>query len=164
MLYAAGILLFVTLSFYAYRVGMHRGTDSANARRPPPASTEPASLEAQLSDAGHERQIARAQIEQRDKTIAELRQQLSSADGGNQWTESSEGPLGKRSATATRQDLVQQRTELAQKLDAAQSSSQALQQKLDALDQQSAQEAARAKALDTKVNDLTRLLHDREGH
>ena len=42
------------------------------------------------------------------------------------------------------------------------SNSQALQQKLDSLAQQSAQDAARAKTLDAKVNDLNRLLHERE--
>ena len=34
MLYAAGILLFLTLSFYAYRVGVHHATDIA--KIPPP--------------------------------------------------------------------------------------------------------------------------------
>ena len=67
-----------------------------------------------------------------------------------------------RAGDTTKQDLAQQRSELAQKLDAAMSSSQALQQKLDSLAEQSAQDAARAKALDAKVNDLNRLLHERE--
>ena len=34
MLYGAGVLLFASLSFYAYRVGVHRGTDSANSLSP----------------------------------------------------------------------------------------------------------------------------------
>ena len=51
---------------------------------------------------------------------------------------------------------------LAQKLDAALSASQGLQQKLDSLAQQSAQDTAPAKTLDAKVDDLNRLLRDRE--
>ncbi len=69
MLYAVGILLFVTLSFYVYRIGIHRGVESAKLA-PPSISPNQPSLEAQLSDAGHERQLASVQIEQRDKTIA----------------------------------------------------------------------------------------------
>src|SRR4029077_10035003 len=52
--------------------------------------------------------------------------------------------------------------ELGQKLDAAQNNSQALQEKLNSLAQQSAQDAARAKASEAKANDLTHLLQDRE--
>lgn len=164
MLYAAGILLFVSLSFYAYWAGVHRGTDIA--KLPPPPATDhiPTSLEAQLSDAAHERQIAHTQIEQRDKTIAELRQQLTQhvveVNGLKAAQDRLESDL--HSSDASNQDLVQQRTELAQKLDASQSSSQALLQKLDSLAQQSAQDAARVKTMDAKVNDLNRLLHDRE--
>ena len=61
MLYAAGILLFCALSFFAYRVGMQRGIDVAKA---PPAQIKKeetpsaqALLEEQLSDAGHDRAV-----------------------------------------------------------------------------------------------------------
>lgn len=67
-----------------------------------------------------------------------------------------------RAGDTTKQDLAQQRSELAQKLDAAQSNSQAMQQKLDSLTQQSAQDADRTRISDAKINDLTRLLRDRE--
>ena len=108
--------------------------------------------------------MARDQIDQRDKIIAELRQQsaqqLAEINGLKAAKDRLENDL--RAGDTTRQDLAQQRSELAQKLDAAMSGSQALQQKLDSLAQQSAQDAARAKTLDAKVNDLNRLLHDRE--
>ncbi len=67
-----------------------------------------------------------------------------------------------RAGDTTKQDLTQQRSELTQKLDAALSASQGLQQKLDFLAQQSARDIARAKTLDAKVDDLNRLLRDRE--
>jgi Anti-sigma-K factor rskA len=54
------------------------------------------------------------------------------------------------------------RTELGQKLEAAQTESQALQQQVASLTQQSTNETAQAKALGAKVDDLTRLLHDRD--
>jgi hypothetical protein len=58
--------------------------------------------------------------------------------------------------------LAQHRTEVTQKLEAAQASSQALQQKLDSMEAQSVQDSARAKTLDAKVSELTRLLRERE--
>ena len=82
MLYAAGILLFITLCLSAYWVGVRRGTDVAKSTPPPQANqaqvaTEnPASLEEQLSDAAHEREIARGQVAARDKSLADLRRQL----------------------------------------------------------------------------------------
>ena len=70
-------LAFHSFSFYAYRVGFTAELivqslllSSRCCRKPSPL------LEAQLSDAGHERQMARDQIEQRDKTITAMRQQL----------------------------------------------------------------------------------------
>ena len=52
------------------------------AKRPQPQPTKQeavpaqASLEEQLSDAGHDRAVANAEIAQRDKMIADLRRQL----------------------------------------------------------------------------------------
>ena len=131
---------------------------------PPTATRTQPSLEAQLSDGGHERQVASAQIEQRDKTIADLREQLARQSVEVNELKSAKTGLENdlRAGDATRQDLAAQRTELGQKLDAALLNSQALQQKLDSLAAQSAQDAARAKTLDAKVSDLNRLLEDRE--
>ena len=47
-------------------------------------------------------------------------------------------------------------------MDSAQNNSQVLQEKLDTLDQQSVRDTDRAKASETKVNDLTHLLQQRE--
>ena len=122
------------------------------------------SLEEQLSDAGHDREIASAQIKQRDKTIADLRRQLTEQSAEINQMKAAEERLESdvRVSDASRQDLAQQRAELGQKLDAAQNNSQALQEKLNSLAQQSAQDAARAKASEAKANDLTHLLQDRE--
>jgi hypothetical protein len=163
MLYAAGILLFLTLGFYAYRVSVRHPTDVA---QPPPQQRvqNEDSLEEQLSDASHDREIARAQIEGRDKTIANLRQQLAeqSAEINQMKAVQTQLENDLRAGDASRQDLTRQRADLAQKLDAAQTNSHTLQEKLDSLAQQSVQDAARAKASEAKANDLARLLQDRE--
>jgi hypothetical protein len=157
-------LLFVALSIYGYRIGIHRGAESVKSPPPQPTSATQSSLEAQLSDAGHERQIARAEIEKRDKTIADLRKRLTQqiADVSGLKAEKDRLENAIRASDTSGEVLAQQGRELAQKLDVATSSSQMLQQKLDSLAEQSSQDNARAKVLDAKVNDLTRLLHDRE--
>jgi hypothetical protein len=166
MLSAAGILLFVTLSFYSYRVGVSRGTATAAklGSRQPSAQGQPP-LEAQLSETSHERQIALAKVAERDKTIADLRRQLDQESLDINQMKSAQARLENdlRSGDATRQDLIRERADLAQKLAASQSSSQALQAKLDSLAQQSPQDAARTQASEAKVTELTQLLHDREG-
>jgi hypothetical protein len=164
MLYAAGILLFLTVGFYAYRLNVQHAPDVAQQPLPPPRGENQVSLEEQLSDAGHEREIASAQIKQRDKTIADLRHQLASQSAEINEMKEAEERLESdvRVSDASRQNLAQQRAELAQKLDAAQYNSQALQEKLNSLAQQSAQDGARAKASEAKAKDLTHLLQDRE--
>lgn len=128
MLYAAGILLFATISFYTYRVGTQLGfeTHKVSYEQPPPFNQQ--SLEAQLSDAGRERQLAREQVEQREKTIAALRQQMAQQVADINSLEAAKDRLESdlRAGDISRRDLIQQRAELAQRLDAAMSSSQAL--------------------------------------
>ena len=108
--------------------------------------------------------VAHAEITRRDKMIADLRRQLDRQSGEISQMKAAQDRLESnlREGDASRRELIQQRTELAQKLDSAQINSQALQGKLDTLDQQSVRDTDRAKASETKVNDLTRLLQQRE--
>jgi len=82
MLYATGVLLFVTLCFSAHWVGVWHGVDLAKSTSAAPPTQSPvekervASLGEQLSDAAHERQLARAQIAERGKAVAGLHRQL----------------------------------------------------------------------------------------
>lgn len=169
MLYAAGILLFCALSFFAYRVGMHRATNAAKGPQPEPtkqaaAAPAQAALEEQLSDAGHDRAIAKAEIAQRDKMIADLRRQLARqfAEINEMKTAQSQLEDNLRAGDATRQDLNQQKAELAQKLESAENNSHSLEEKLESLAQQSAQDTARAKASESKVNELTQQLQEQQ--
>ena len=170
MLYAAGILLFVTLCLSAYWVGVRHGTDVAKSAPAAPTTqiqvaTESAgSLEERLSDAAHERAIAHAQIAERDKALADLRRQLEKQSVEINRLKEAQDRLQAdlQSDQAGKQDFVHQRTELGQKLEAAQTESRTLQQQVTSLTQQSTSENAQAKALGAKVDDLTRLLRDRE--
>jgi hypothetical protein len=59
---------------------MHRATEIAKGSQPQPTKQETApaqaSLEEQLSDAGHDRVVANTEIAQRYTVIADLRRQL----------------------------------------------------------------------------------------
>ena len=168
MLYAAGILLFCALSFFAYRVDMRRGTDIANSPQPQLTKQQPspsaASLEEQLSDAGHNRAVVNTEIAQRDKVIADLRHQLArqSEEINEMKVAQNQLESNLRAGDASRQDLSQQKTELAGKLASAEDDSTLLEQKLDVLAEQSTQDAARAKASEAQVNDLTHQLEDQQ--
>jgi hypothetical protein len=168
MLYAAGILLFVAIGFFAYRVGVRRATETVQAPSAQPVQNEhglaQASLEEQLRDAGHDSVIAKAELAQRDKMITDLRRQLARQSGeiGDLKVARTQLESNLRSGDATKQDLSQQKALLAQKLESAENNSHSLQEKLDSLAQQSAQDAARTKASESKVNDLTQQLQEQQ--
>jgi hypothetical protein len=169
MLYAASILLFVALGISVYRIGIHRGTQSAAATPVPiPEDQNHANqiaLLQQVSDAGHEREILRSQIEQRDKMVASLRHELKqqSAEMGRMTVAQSRLETEMQSGQAGRQDLLQKRSDLNQRVEAAEAKTQGLNNTLDTLESQSSKDRQHAAALETKVTDLTRLLHDRDG-
>ena len=166
MLYAAGILLVVAVGFFAYRIGTHRATDVVRAPQPQPSEQQPgpaqSSLEEQLSDAGHDREVARAEVAQRDKMITDLQRQLArqSAKIGELKAAETQLESNLHAGDATQQDLSEQKTSLAQKLESAENNSHSLEEKLDSLAQQSAQDAARAKASEATVHELTEQLQE----
>jgi hypothetical protein len=167
-LYAAGILLFVALGVSAYRVGIHRGTESASVAVPSQGDQNNANqtaLRQHVSDAGYEREILRSQIEQRDKAVASLRHELEQQAAEMERMKVAQNRLGTelQNGQAGRQNLLQERTNLSQKLEAAEAKTQGLKDTLDSLEHQSAMDRQQATALEAKVTDLTRLLHDREG-
>jgi putative zinc finger protein len=163
-LYAAGILIFVALAVCAYQVGIRRGTNAAKVTAPHPDTQSLSSLEEKLSDTSHEREVARAQVEQRDSVIADLRRQLEqqSAKMDQMKTSQEQSDVALRNADAGRQELIQKQTEAEQKFNAAQLSAQALQTKLDSIAEQPSQDAKRAATLDARVNELTNLLRQRD--
>lgn len=166
-LYAAGILLFCALGFFAYRVGT-RTASVATLSQPLPAQLASASvqtsLEEQLSDAGHDRAVANAEIAERDKVIADLRRQMARQSTEINELKSAEARLegDLRAGDTSRQYLSQQKADLAQKLQSAETNSHVMQEKLDSMARQSSQDAAYASAAEAKVKDLTRQLQEQQ--
>jgi hypothetical protein len=164
-LYAAGVLLAIALGVCLYQVGMRRGTDIAKLPIPPSLPTQnETSLEAQVSDAAHEREVALAQIGQRDRQIADLRKQLEGQSVELTQMKAAQDRLAAdlNSKDAGAQNLAQQQAELKQKFDATQANAQGLQQKLDELSKHSPEDQARVGQLTAQVKDLTQSLHDRD--
>jgi anti-sigma factor RsiW len=163
-LYAAGVLLAVALGVCIYQVGIHRGVRTAELTRSPLDAQSQTSLEAQVSDAAHEHEVARTQIEQRDRVITDLRKQLEQQSVETNQLRVAQDRLENdlRSADTGKQDLTQQQTELKQKFDAAQSNAETLQQTLDELAKQSSQDAVRAGQTQAQLKELTQSLRDRD--
>ncbi|HEV2396211.1 MAG TPA: zf-HC2 domain-containing protein [Candidatus Sulfotelmatobacter sp.] len=165
-LYAAGVLLAIALGVSLYQIGIRHGVDTTKVVPAPaqPNSQNSTPLEAQVSDAAHEREVALAQVSQKDRQIADLRKQLERQSVELTEMKAAQDRLAAdlNSKDAGAQNLVQQQAELKQKFDAAQSNAQALQQKLDTLSKQSAEDQARAGQLTAQVKDLTQALRDRD--
>lgn len=165
-LYAAGILLCVAVGFFAYRVGAHRATEAVKAPPSQPSqqksTPDQAFLEEQLSDAAHDREVARVEVAQRDKMISELRRQLTreSAEIGEMKAAQNQLASNLHAGDRTKEDLSEQKAALAQKLESAENNSHSLEEKLDSLAQQSAQDTARAQASEATVHELTEQLQE----
>jgi hypothetical protein len=76
MPFAAAVLLALALGIAAYRTGVKRGTNVARTT-PEPPKNPPASLEEQVSDAGHEHAQLIGKLAEENRIIAHLRWQLS---------------------------------------------------------------------------------------
>jgi predicted nucleic acid-binding Zn-ribbon protein len=160
---AAGVLLCIALGVSAYRVGIRRGTESASVA-PVPDQSNQIVLQQQLSDAGHERKVLRSEMAQRDKVISDLRAQFDrqSAEMSRMKVSQNQLETDLSARQTGRQELLQQRSDLNQKLEAAESRTQVLQDRLSALDHQASDDKQRSIALEAKLTDLNRLLRDRE--
>nr|UXE46038.1 hypothetical protein Hi04_10k_c5548_00003 [uncultured bacterium] len=162
-MYAAGVVLAIALGISLYQVGMRRGVDTAKATLPPSVQQDLTPLEAQVSDAAHDRAIALAQVAQRDQQIAELRKQLEKQSAELVQMKAAQDQLASdlKNSNAGKDDLAKRQAELEAKLAVAQGSVQTSQQKLDGLLKQSSDEQARATELTATVNVLTKELNDR---
>jgi DNA repair exonuclease SbcCD ATPase subunit len=154
-LYAASILLFVSLGVLVYRLGVFQAARKVSRA----TRTEQFTLRAmqeRLSDAEHEYEAARIQLSERNGLIADLRHSLK-----RQAEEMShlkleqqqlEGRL--RDEESDKRSLLQERSELAQKNDADQAQVRGLQEKLGAQEKQASEKTLQAGLLETEVHDL----------
>ncbi len=156
--YAAGIILFVALGIVAYRTGIRRGVDVAR-ETPVQHETGIESLQAQLSDVGHEKMQISTQLEARDRTIADLKREFEEQSLELKNLKVSLNATGKIPA---RPEEASQKGGETERVAAREAGLQELQKRLDAQEQQRSEEAAQAKSLETKVSELTQIVRDRD--
>jgi len=160
---AASVLLAIALGVSAYQVGTRRGVRRAADLSFTIQKNESA-LEERVSDAGHERELLHFQIEQRDQEISSLRHAVEqkSLEISRLKLAQSQLETDFRNGQAGRQDWLQQRSELTERLEFAQTENQGVRGRLDTLERQATEDQQRTIVLEAKLTDLTRLLHDRE--
>jgi hypothetical protein len=158
MPFAAAVLLAVALSIAAYRSGVKRGTDVARST-PEAAKDSPVSLEEQVSDVGHERAQLLAKVAEQDRTIAELRRQLSEQQKIVGALVAANGDAHGATAAPNPNDSAAGDNP---QLEAAQSKLAELQKTIDAVSAQRDEVTSRAVTLDTEVGELTELVRERE--
>jgi hypothetical protein len=161
MPFAACILLMVALGIYAYRVGQSHNFEVAHATSGN-ADGRLEALEQRISDAGHEREILRAQLVDRDKVIAELRRQTELQSKSLEEMKSAQANLEQslQADDADKRRAEDERAGLTQSFDAAQASLQKMQSELDSARRQRVQDEAQDASLQSQIKDLSGQLQE----
>jgi len=118
---------------------------------PIPVQKDSVAFEQQVSDAAHEREVLGSQIGQRDNEIASLGRQLEQqlAEMGRMKIAQSQLESNLQNGEEGRQGLLQETSDLTQKLEAARTRTQDLEDKLQSLARQGSEDKERATALET---------------
>jgi hypothetical protein len=164
MPFAAAVLLTVALGIYSYQVGRRRTLEVTQVRPNSPADNRVNALERQMSDMGHEHEVLKTQLAERDRMIRDLRRQVEdqSAALGEAKRVQANLEQSLQNDQTEKQQLAQERSNFTQKLDAAQASLQKTQADLDSLRQQRSQDQSRSDSLEAQIRDLHGQLRDRE--
>ena len=163
MPFAAAVLLTAASVIYSYQFGKHKGQEVAETTLQSP-DTRLDALEQRISDMGHEREVLKAQVMQRDGMIVELHRQLSEQSAVLADVKSAQADLehSLQSAQGAQQERTQERTTLTQKLDSLQASFQKTETELDSVRRQRSQDLSLAESLEAQIRDLHGQLRDRE--
>src|SRR5258708_8644487 len=163
MPFAAAVVLTIALGIYSFQVGKHKSQDVVRAT-PTTRDTRVDALEQTISDAGHDREVLKAQLVDRDRMIAELRRQLESQSAALHETKDAQTRLEQslQSDEAAKQQVAQERSSLSQQLDGAQVSLRKTQADLDSLRHERSQDQSRAESLEAQIRDLHGQLRDQE--
>lgn len=161
--FAAGILLTVALGIYAYRLGADRGLQTARVVATS-ADGKMTALEEGISDAGHERELLQAQLQQRDRTISNLQRQIQQQSAALDAMKTTEAKLEQslESSQTAKQQAAEENASLARKMNAAQVAVEKMQSELDAVRQQRSEDRIQVVGLESQIGDLTGELRERE--
>ena len=163
MPFAACVLLTIALGITAYRAG--KGDKTAIGRViSGRADGRIEALEQGISDAGHERDVLRTHLAERDKVIAELRQQTEQQARSLDELKTAQANLEQslQADDAEKRQVLAERASLAEKFGEAQASLQNIQAELDSANQQRALDGAKEASLQTQITDLSGQLREQE--
>ncbi|MGD0963285.1 MAG: zf-HC2 domain-containing protein [Candidatus Acidiferrales bacterium] len=162
--FAACVLLSIALASYTYRAGRSRHAETVSTGSPTDAGARAEAIEQKISDADHDRQVLKARLVERDRVIAGLRRQIEQQSSELDQMKATQADLEQslQGAEAEKQLVADDRTGLAQKLDAAQASLQKMQAELESARQQQSQGAVQDGSLQSEIMDLNTQLRDRE--
>ncbi|MGH9706238.1 MAG: zf-HC2 domain-containing protein [Candidatus Acidiferrales bacterium] len=161
MPFAACVLLTIALGIYAYRAGKSQNAGAAH-EASVAADAQVEALEQRISDAGHEREVLRTQLIERDKVIAELRRETEQQARSLNEMKSAQVSLEQslQADPADKQRVVDERASVAERYDAAQASLQRMQAELDSANAQQAQQRTQDASLESQIKDLSGQLRD----
>jgi len=161
--FAAGILLTLALGIYAYRLGADRGLQTARVVATS-ADGKMTALEERISDAGHERELLQAQLQQRDRAISNLQHEIQQQSAALDAMKTTEARLEQSLETSqtTKQQAAEGNASLAQKMNAAEASVEKIQSELEAVRQQRSRDQVQVVGLESQIGDLTGELRERE--
>ena len=156
----AGLLLCASLAILTYRMGNHHGIDLARSEQ---GSARPGQGggHAALEMASRDRDAMNAQLAERDKTISDLRREISRESGENAKLKAvqSEQQFALQTSEEDKKQLAQERDRIALQDAAALAASE---KRLDTLERERSDDILRAASLETKVAELSRALNYRE--
>jgi hypothetical protein len=161
--FAAAVVLTFALGIYSFQVGKHKGQEAAGAT-PRAVDTRVEALEQTISDAGHDREVLKAQLAARDQLIAELRRLIDGQSAALNEAKNARISLERslEGDEAEKQRVAQDRTTLSEQLAAAEASLQKTQAEFNSLRHERAEEQLRADSLEAQIRDLHGQLRDRE--
>lgn len=150
--FAAAVLLTAALGIYSYEIGKLHSPHVV----PPHVESKLDALEQQLSNAGHESQVLRAQLDERDRMIRQLRRQIENKSAALTEAKSAQASLGRslQEALTENQQMAQEQTGTNQSLDAAEESLKKMQADLEAVQQERDQDESRTASLEAQISDL----------
>ena len=165
--FAAAVALTAALSIYTYQVGKRHALEAARVTSNA-FDTKLESYEQQISDLGHEREVMKAQLTDRDRLVEDLKRQMAAQSAELSEARSVQANLQLslqetlQSEAAGKQKLAQQQSAMAQQLSADQASLAKTQTELSSLQKRSTEDQLRSQSLEAQILDLHGQLRERE--
>ncbi len=159
----AGLLLCTALGILTYRMGKHRGIDIAQSGQRDVQPGLTVSREA-LEVASRERDVTVAGLQEKERTIAELRREIGQKATENGTLKASllDEQVALHAREEEKNELMQEHDQLKQQATEGQTSLEALQTKLRSLEGERSQDVIHAASLEAKVAELSRVLSERQ--